>query len=82
MKLPVNAILVNLNSCVKALVPSLNPELSCSEVFGVPLPEQKELHTHHLLEKVGRVHVQLGSPVDHVHAAISTDILLNDGGFL
>ena len=82
MKLPVNAILVNLNSCVKALVPSLNPELPSSEVFSVSLPEQEELDAHHLLKQVGRVHVQLGAPVHHVHAPVCAHVLLYNCCFL
>ena len=53
----------------EALVPSLDGECSLPFVESVPLPEQEELHAHELLQEVGSINVQLGTPINHVNSA-------------
>merc|ERR1719500_266405 len=78
----VNTILIDLNSCVKAFIPSLDSELPSTEIFCVSLPEQEELDAHHLLEEIRCVHVELGPAVHHQHTTVCADFFLHNGCFL
>merc|ERR1719317_512488 len=73
----VHAILVDLDACVKTLVPSLNMESTCSQVLCVSLSKQKEINTHQLLQQVGSFNVQLSPPVDHMHCLVRRQVLLH-----